>query len=202
MELLLKPLSASTTFKPVVVNVWLILCVHLIIFTLRVSRRRREMYCGHARLCASVCMSACLSAAACLHYCMDPDVTCWSGRGWPLVVHCWADLQSVYGLCCYGNTRNAWQSPVVICQAHRTHYACPERLCVVKWVLIHSAENRQSPKPISVREVGGAHHHHRHHYISRESKTTRNVLWSRACVCVCVSVCPRPHAYSIARTRM
>ena len=41
-------------------------------------------------------------------------------------------------------------------------------------------------------------------YISRESKTTRNVLWSRAsvCVCVCLSVCPRPHAYSIARTRM
>jgi len=30
----------------------------------------------------------------------------------------------------------------------------------------------------------------------RESKTTRNVL------CVCVSVCPRPHAHSIARTRM
>jgi len=34
-------------------------------------------------------------------------------------VHYWADLQSVHGLRCYGNTRNAWQSPVVIC----THYA-------------------------------------------------------------------------------
>ena len=31
--------------------------------TFRVSRRRREMYCGHARLC--VCMSVCRSAAAC-----------------------------------------------------------------------------------------------------------------------------------------
>jgi len=31
-------------------------------------------------------------------------------------------------------------------------------------------------------------------YISRESKTTRNVLWSRASVCLCV--CPRPHAHS------
>jgi len=29
--------------------------------TFRVSRRPREMYCGHARLCV------CLSAAACLH---------------------------------------------------------------------------------------------------------------------------------------
>jgi len=44
--------------------------------------------------------------------------------------------------------------------------------------------------------------HTKPNYISRESKTTRNVLWSRASVCVSVSVCPRPHAYSIARTRM
>ena len=56
-----------------------------------------------------VCVSVCLSAAACLHYCTDPDVTWWSGRGRLLVVHCWADLQSVHGLRCYGNitrTRN------------------------------------------------------------------------------------------------
>ena len=41
-------------------------------------------------------------------------------------------------------------------------------------------------------------------YISRESKTTRNVLWSRASVClsVCLCDCPRPHANTIARTRM
>jgi len=63
------------------------------IITFRVSRRRHEMYCGHARLCV------CLSAA----YCTDPDVTWGSGRGCPLVVHYWADLQSVHGLRCYGN---------------------------------------------------------------------------------------------------
>jgi len=71
--------------------------------TFRVSRTRREMYCGHARL------FVCLFAAACLHYCMDPDVTWGSGRGCHLVVHCWADLQSVHGFRCYGNitrTRN------------------------------------------------------------------------------------------------
>ena len=50
-----------------------------------------------------VCVSVCLSAAACPHYCTDPDVTWMSGRGCLLVVHYWADLQSVYGLCCYGN---------------------------------------------------------------------------------------------------
>jgi len=40
----------------------------------------------------------------------------------PLVVHYWADLQSVHGLRCYGNTRNAWQSPAIIRQAHRTQW--------------------------------------------------------------------------------
>jgi len=69
------------------------------IVTFRLSRRRREMYCGHP----SVCLSVCLSAAACLHYCTGPDINWRSSRGCPLVVHCWADLQLVYGWCCYGN---------------------------------------------------------------------------------------------------
>jgi len=85
--------------------------------TFRVSRRRCEMYCGHACLCV------CLSAAACLHYCTDPDVTWGNGRGCPLVVQYLADLQSVNGLRCYGNTRNAWQSLAVIRRAHRTPHA-------------------------------------------------------------------------------
>jgi len=60
-------------------------------------------------ICLCVCLCVCLSAAACPHYCMDPDVTWVSGKGCPLVVHCWADLQLVPGLRCYGNitrTRN------------------------------------------------------------------------------------------------
>ena len=72
-----------------------------VVITFRVSRRPREMYFGHARLC--VCLSVCLSAAACQHYCTDPDVSWGSGRGCPLVVHYWADLQSVHGMRCYGN---------------------------------------------------------------------------------------------------
>jgi len=75
------------------------------IVTFCVSRRRRKMYCGHARLCVclSVCVSVCLSAAIRPYYCTDPDVTWGHGRGCPLVVHYWADLQSVHGLRYYGN---------------------------------------------------------------------------------------------------
>jgi len=59
------------------------------------------MYCGHVRL--RVCVCVCLSAAVRPHYFTDPDVTWGRGRGCPLVVHYWADLQSVHRLRCYGN---------------------------------------------------------------------------------------------------
>ena len=52
-------------------------CCSRKLITFRVSRRPREMYCGHACLC--VCLSVCLSAAACPHYCTGPDVTWESG---------------------------------------------------------------------------------------------------------------------------
>jgi len=73
------------------------------LFTFCVSRRRRKMYCGHARLydCVSVCVS--VRAAVRPHYCTDPNVTWGRGRGCTLVVHYWADLQSGHGLRCYGN---------------------------------------------------------------------------------------------------
>jgi len=64
-----------------------------------------------------VCVSACLSAIACPLYCVDPDVIWGSGRGCPLVVHCWADLQAVHGLRRYGNitrTRNVNKDMLVL----------------------------------------------------------------------------------------
>ena len=67
------------------------------VITFCASRRRRKMYCGHARL------SVCVSAAVRPHYCTDLDVTWRRGRGCPLVVRYWADLQSMHGLRCYGN---------------------------------------------------------------------------------------------------
>jgi len=51
----------------------------------------------------SVCLSVCLSLATFRHYCTDPDVTWRNGRGCPLVVHCWADLQLVHGFHCCDN---------------------------------------------------------------------------------------------------
>jgi len=54
------------------------------------------------RVCVSVCVSVCLSVAVRPHYCSctDPDVTWGHGRGCPLVVHCWTDLQSGGGTGC------------------------------------------------------------------------------------------------------
>ena len=70
-------------------------------------------------VCVCVCLSVCLSAAACLQYCTDPDVTWGSGRGCPLVVHYWANLQSVL----WQHYGNAWQSQAVIRQAQHTPHA-------------------------------------------------------------------------------
>ena len=95
------------------------------------SRRRREMYCGHARLCV------CLPAAACPHYRTDPDVTWGSGRGCHLVVHYWADLQSVHGLRCYGNitrTRNVSEYMLVVVACLVTfRVSCRETTRNVLW---------------------------------------------------------------------
>ena len=63
-----------------------------------------------------VCVSVCPRPHA--HTCTDdPDATRGRGRGCPLVVHYWADLQSVHGLRCYGNitrTRNVSEYVLVL----------------------------------------------------------------------------------------
>ena len=58
------------------------------------SRRRREMYIGHARLC--VCLSVRSRIPTLLH---GLGCNLGNGRGCPLVVHYWADVQSVHGGC-------------------------------------------------------------------------------------------------------
>ena len=76
------------------------------IITFCVSRRRRKMYCGHAHLCVCmcVCLSVCLSVRGRMPTLLHgPGCNFGSGRGCPLFVHYWADLQSVHGLRCYGN---------------------------------------------------------------------------------------------------
>jgi len=54
------------------------------------------MYSGHGRLCLSV---PCRIPTV-LH---GLDVSWGNGRGFPLVVHYWADLQSVHRFRCYDN---------------------------------------------------------------------------------------------------
>jgi len=85
----------------------------------------------------------CLSAAACPHNCTDPDVTWGSGKGCPLVVHYWADLQSVHGLRCYGNT-------VEIRQAHRTPHACRPRTVRMPAKTPLAGDNMDAPAACAV----------------------------------------------------
>ena len=59
--------------------------------TFRMRDSRVRMYIGH-----SFCVSVCLSLAAFPHYCTDLHVNWGNGQGCPLVVHYWADLQSVH----------------------------------------------------------------------------------------------------------
>jgi len=82
------------------------LLVKVLIITLCVSRRQYKMYCGHACLCVYLSVCVCLSVCGCMPTLLHGPrctVTWGSGRGCPLVVHYWADLQSVHGLRCYGN---------------------------------------------------------------------------------------------------
>jgi len=53
------------------------------------------------------------------HYCTDPDVTWRNGRGCPLAVHYWADLQSVHGFRCDDNI-----APNAKCQRVLVHALC------------------------------------------------------------------------------
>ena len=83
---------------------------YLVIF--RVSRRRRQnVLWSRASVCLCVCLPVCGRMPTLLH---GPGCNLGSGRGCPLVVHYWEDLQLVHGLRCYDNTRNGWQSSAVM----------------------------------------------------------------------------------------
>jgi len=93
--------------------------------TFRMSRRPREMYCGHARLCV------CLCVAACPHYCRDPDVT-WGVIGLPpscallggFAIGARVALLWQHWKCVAELSGNPPGSP----HATHAHYACRRRL--------------------------------------------------------------------------
>jgi len=87
------------------------------------------MYIDHGRLCVPLAFP---------HYCKDPDVTWGNGRGCPLVVHYWADLQSVHRFHCYDNiyvcklialyTANAYSAECEMLASSCTHCMARSRL--------------------------------------------------------------------------
>jgi len=86
------------------------------------------MYIGRGHLTV---VSVYLSLDTFPHYCMDLDVTWGNGRGCPVVVHYWVDLQSVHGFRCYDNihvckfialyTANVYSSECEISASACTH---------------------------------------------------------------------------------
>jgi len=83
------------------------------VITFRVSRIRREMYIGHARLC--LCLSVPGRILTLLH---GPGCNLGIGRGCPLVVHYWADLRSVHGFHRYDNIAPNAKCQRVLVLAH------------------------------------------------------------------------------------
>jgi len=73
-------------------------CCALITFRVRCSSG--ETCIGHGRLCVCVCLSVPRRIPTLLH---GPGYNLGNGRGFPLVVPYWADLQSVQRFCCYDN---------------------------------------------------------------------------------------------------
>jgi len=71
-------------------------CRYDAIITFRMRRSRGEMYIGHGCLC--VCLSVPRRIPTLLQ---GPGCNLGNGRRCPLVVHYWADLQSVHGFRCY-----------------------------------------------------------------------------------------------------
>jgi len=67
------------------------------------------MYICDTRLCV------CLSLTAFPHYCTDLDISWGNGRGFPLVVQYWVDLQSVHGFHCHDNIALNEKCQQVLC---------------------------------------------------------------------------------------
>jgi len=73
----------------------------IIIITFRVRHSRGEILATAACVSVCVCMSVPRRIPTPLH---GPGCNFGNGRGCPLVVRYWADLQSVHGFRCYGTT--------------------------------------------------------------------------------------------------
>jgi len=93
-------ITAPLTWFSLSPFICIIYLAFLVIITFRVRRSQDKMYSGHAHLC--VCLSVPRHIPTLLH---GPGCNLGGGNcsRCPLVVHYWADLQSVYGFRCYDN---------------------------------------------------------------------------------------------------
>jgi len=105
-----------------------------LVITFRVRRQRRsrgEMYICHGRLCVCLCVCPSPYSHTTAHGPVFKFGEC-SGEGVPLVVHYWADLQSVHGFRCYDNT-----APNAKCQRVLVLALCLVRHCSVICLWFH-----------------------------------------------------------------
>jgi len=93
-------------------------------------------------VCVSLCLCVCLSVRSRIPTLLHgPGCNLGSGRGCPVAVHYWVDLQSVHGLRCYGNitrTRNVSEYMPVLA------------LCLVCVAVNNSTLSRPKPSKFDI----------------------------------------------------
>ena len=134
-------------------------------------RSRGEMHSGHGRLrvCLCVCLSVCPSIAAFAHDSTDPDATFRNSRRCPLVVHCWAVLQSVHGFrCCDNIATYAKFQPVLVLAK-----------CLLRWSRWSTIQSLKK-KVLAVFLRGGRYYKNRA-YLSPACLQFRSFYQTRVC---------------------
>ena len=77
-------------------------------------------------------MSVCLCVPH--RYCTDPNVTWGNGRVCPVIVHYWADLQSVHGYRCYDNVHACKLISFTLQMRIAPNAKCQRLLVLVLWL--------------------------------------------------------------------
>jgi len=109
----------------------------------RESQTTRNVLWSPASVCLCVCLCVCLSGAARPHYCTDQG----SGRDYSLVVHHWADLQSVHGFRCCSPKPQFWGREWAFSSQTREikKHACHRNYCIDSNQILHSDKDHQMP---------------------------------------------------------
>ena len=109
----------------------------------RESQTTRNVLWSPASVCLCVCLCVCLSGAARPHYCTDQG----SGRDYSLVVHHWADLQSVHGFRCCSPKPQFWGREWAFSSQTREikKHACHRNYCIDSNQILHSDKDLEIP---------------------------------------------------------